>query len=37
MAAALGGSYAPDYHNPSHTTLQIRGMRDGKPAVVAIE
>jgi hypothetical protein len=24
-------------HNHAHTPLQILGMRDGKPAVVAIE
>jgi branched-chain amino acid transport system substrate-binding protein len=37
MPSALGGSYAPDDHNHAHTPLQILGMRDGKPAVVAIE
>jgi branched-chain amino acid transport system substrate-binding protein len=37
MPSRLGGSYAPDDHNHAHTPLQIVGLRDGKPAVVAIE
>jgi branched-chain amino acid transport system substrate-binding protein len=37
MPSRLGGSYAPDDHNHAHTPLQILGLRDGKPAVVAIE
>ena len=37
MASRLGGSYAPDDHNHAHTPLQILGLRDGKPAVIAIE
>jgi branched-chain amino acid transport system substrate-binding protein len=37
MTSALGGTYAPDEHNHAHTPLQILGIRDGKPAVIAIE
>jgi branched-chain amino acid transport system substrate-binding protein len=37
MPSALGGSYAPNDHNHAHTPLQIVGMRDGKPAVIAVE
>jgi branched-chain amino acid transport system substrate-binding protein len=37
MVSRLGGSYAPDDHNHAHTPLQIVGLRDGKPAVIAIE
>jgi branched-chain amino acid transport system substrate-binding protein len=37
MASLLGGSYAPDDHNHAHTPLQILGLRDGKPAVIATE
>jgi branched-chain amino acid transport system substrate-binding protein len=37
MPSRLGGSYAPDNHNHAHTPLQILGLRDGKPAVIAIE
>jgi branched-chain amino acid transport system substrate-binding protein len=37
MPSRLGGSYAPDDHNHAHTPLQILGLRDGKPAVIAIE
>jgi hypothetical protein len=29
--------HAPDDHNHAHTPLQILGLRDGKPAVIAIE
>ena len=35
--SALGGTYAPDEHNHAHTPLLIMGLRDGKPAVVAVE
>lgn len=37
MPSRLGGSYAPDDHNHAHTPLQILGLRDGKPTVIAIE
>jgi branched-chain amino acid transport system substrate-binding protein len=37
MPSLLGGSYAFDDHNHSHTPMQIVGMRDGKPAVIATE
>ena len=37
MSSRLGGTYAPDDHNHAHTPLQILGLRDGKPAVIAIE
>jgi branched-chain amino acid transport system substrate-binding protein len=37
MPSRLGGTYAPDDHNHAHTPLQIVGLRDGKPAVIAIE
>jgi branched-chain amino acid transport system substrate-binding protein len=37
MPSLLGGSYAPDDHNHAHTPLQILGLRDGRPAVVAIQ
>jgi branched-chain amino acid transport system substrate-binding protein len=37
MPSLLGGNYAPDDHNHAHTPLQILGLRDGKPAVIAIE
>jgi branched-chain amino acid transport system substrate-binding protein len=37
MPSRLGGNYAPDDHNHAHTPLQILGLRDGKPAVIAIE
>jgi branched-chain amino acid transport system substrate-binding protein len=37
MASRLGGTYAPDDHNHAHTPLLIVGLRDGKPAVIAIE
>jgi len=37
MSSRLGGSYAPDDHNHAHTPLQILGVRDGKPTVIAIE
>jgi branched-chain amino acid transport system substrate-binding protein len=37
MPSALGGSYAFDDHNHSHSPMQILGMRDGKPAVIATE
>jgi branched-chain amino acid transport system substrate-binding protein len=35
--SALGGTYALDDHNHSHTPLLIMGLRDGKPAVLAVE
>lgn len=37
MPSRLGGSYAPDDHNHAHTPLQVLGLRDGKPAVIATE
>jgi branched-chain amino acid transport system substrate-binding protein len=37
MPSLLGGTYAPDDHNHAHTPLQIMGLRDGKPAVIATE
>ncbi len=37
MPSLLGGSYAPDDHNHPHTPLDIIGLRDGKPAVIATE
>jgi branched-chain amino acid transport system substrate-binding protein len=37
MPSRLGGTYAPDDHNHAHTPLQILGLRDGKPAVIAVE
>ncbi len=37
MPSLLGGTYAPDDHNHAHTPLQIIGMRDGRPAVIATE
>jgi branched-chain amino acid transport system substrate-binding protein len=37
MPSLLGGSYAPDDHNHAHTPLQILGVHDGKPAVIAVE
>lgn len=37
MPSALGGTYAPDDHNHAHPPLQIVGLRDGKPAVIATE
>lgn len=37
MPSALGGNYAPDDHNHAHTPLQILGLRNGQPAVVANE
>jgi branched-chain amino acid transport system substrate-binding protein len=37
MPSLLGGSYTPDDHNHAHTPLQILGLRDGRPAVIAIE
>jgi branched-chain amino acid transport system substrate-binding protein len=37
MPSRLGGSYAPDDHNHAHTPLQMLGLRDGKPVVIAIE
>ena len=37
MASLLGGNYAPDDPNHAHTPLQIMGMQDGRPAVIATE
>jgi branched-chain amino acid transport system substrate-binding protein len=37
MPSLLGGSYALDEHNHAHTPLQVLGLRDGRPAVIAIE
>jgi branched-chain amino acid transport system substrate-binding protein len=37
MPSRLGGSYSPDDHNHAHTPLQIVGLRDGKPVVIATE
>ncbi len=37
MPSLLGGSYAMDDHNHPHTPLDILGLRDGKPAVIATE
>ena len=37
MPSSLGGTYAPDDHNHAHTPLQILGLRDGHPAVIATE
>ncbi len=37
MPSRLGGSYSPDDHNHAHTPLQILGLKDGKPAVIAME
>jgi branched-chain amino acid transport system substrate-binding protein len=37
MPSRLGGSYSPDDHNHAHTPLQILGLKDGKPIVIATE
>jgi len=37
MPSLLGGTYAPDDHNHAHTPLQISGIRNGQPAVIATE
>jgi branched-chain amino acid transport system substrate-binding protein len=37
MPSRLGGSYSPDDHNHAHTPLQIVGLKDGKPVVIATE
>jgi branched-chain amino acid transport system substrate-binding protein len=37
MPSGLGGSYAPDDHNHAHTPLQILGLKDNAPAVIATE
>jgi branched-chain amino acid transport system substrate-binding protein len=37
MPSRLGGSYSPDDHNHAHTPLQILGLKDGKPVVIATE
>lgn len=37
MPSLLGGTYAFDDHNHAHTPIQILGMHDGHPAVIAVE
>jgi ABC-type branched-subunit amino acid transport system substrate-binding protein len=37
MPSRLGGSYSPDDHNHAHTPLQILGLKEGKPTVIATE
>jgi branched-chain amino acid transport system substrate-binding protein len=37
MPSRLGGSYSPDDHNHAHTPLQILGLKDGTPLVIATE
>jgi branched-chain amino acid transport system substrate-binding protein len=37
MPSLLGGTYAMDDHNHPHTPLQIIGLRNNKPAVIATE
>jgi branched-chain amino acid transport system substrate-binding protein len=37
MPSLLGGTYVLDDHNHAHTPLQIMGLRDGQPAVIATE
>jgi branched-chain amino acid transport system substrate-binding protein len=37
MPSRLGGTYKLDDHNHPQTPLQILGLRDGKPVVIAIE
>jgi branched-chain amino acid transport system substrate-binding protein len=37
MSSLLGGSYTLDDHNHAHTPLQILGLRDGRPEVIAIQ
>jgi ABC-type branched-subunit amino acid transport system substrate-binding protein len=37
MPSLLGGTYAMDDHNHPHTPLDIIGLRDDKPAVIATE
>jgi branched-chain amino acid transport system substrate-binding protein len=37
MPSALGGSYLPDDHNHAHTPLQILGLRDNAPELIATE
>jgi branched-chain amino acid transport system substrate-binding protein len=37
MSSLLGGSYTLDGHNHAHTPLQILGLRDGRPEVIAIQ
>jgi hypothetical protein len=36
-ASRLGGSYSPVDRNHAHTPLQILGLKDGKPVVIATE
>jgi ABC-type branched-subunit amino acid transport system substrate-binding protein len=35
MPSLLGGTYAMDDHNHPHTPMQMVGIRDGKPVVIA--
>jgi branched-chain amino acid transport system substrate-binding protein len=35
MPSLLGGTYAMDDHNHPHTPMQIVGVRNGKPSVIA--
>jgi branched-chain amino acid transport system substrate-binding protein len=35
MPSLLGGTYAMDNHNHPHTPMQIVGVRNGKPGVIA--
>jgi branched-chain amino acid transport system substrate-binding protein len=37
MPSRLGGAYKLDDHNHPRTPLQVIGLHDGKPAVIAIE
>lgn len=37
MPSRLGGTYAPDDHNHAHTPIDIIGVKEGKPAVIATE
>ena len=37
MPSRLGGTYAPDAHNHAHTPMQILGLREGRPTVIATE
>lgn len=37
MPSRLGGNYSLDDHNHAHTPIQILGLRNGDPAVIATE
>jgi ABC-type branched-subunit amino acid transport system substrate-binding protein len=37
MPSLIGGTYAPDDHNHAHIPLPIIGLRDGRPAVIAVQ